>query len=122
MSKNKNLRPSAVTVNGNPGNDSYVGTTDADSYFLQQGGDDTVFGDAGNDGFYFGAAFDARDVVDGGADTDTLVLQGNYAGGTTLAGVTNSEVVLLASGADTRFGDNANNRYSYTLATVDANV
>ena len=51
-------------------------------------------------------------------------LQGNYAAGVTLAAtsLTNVEQVVLLSGADTSFGDTANNRYSYNLTLNDANV
>ena len=59
--------------------------------------------------------------MDGGAGTDTLALQGNYTN-LVLTGVSNVEVLLAASGGDTRFGDAANNRYDYDIATVDANI
>lgn len=127
MVRKESLVPAAITVSGQvtgtPGNDDYQGSTGNDTMLMQQGGDDTLFGDDGSDGFYFGAAFNALDKVDGGAGIDTLALQGPYSGSTTnLSQVSNTEVVLLLSGSDTRFGDNANNRYSYNLTSIDGNV
>ncbi len=50
---------------------------------LQDGGTDNASGGGGNDGFYFGAALDATDTVDGGAGTDDQVgLQGITAAST----------------------------------------
>jgi VCBS repeat-containing protein len=97
-----------------------TGTPASDSFRLEQGGDDSVWGLGSNDGFYFGNAFDIRDKVDGGDGTDTLALQGNT--DTSLGDVTNVEVLLALSGSDTRFGDMANYRYDYDLTTNDGNV
>jgi hypothetical protein len=102
-----------------------------DVLLLQDGGEDTALGGAGNDGFIFGAALSAGDIVDGGAGTlDQLGLQGNYgsvgAGGAAFAfgaaHLVNIEMLILLSGSDTRFGDMAGNLYSYNLATLDVNV
>ena len=106
---------------GTAGPDSFTGTTGNDSFRLEQGGVDQAFGDAGNDGFYFGAALAGTDVVDGGAGTDTLALQGNYLS-LALGAINNVEVLAMLAGNDTRFGDTAGNFYDYNIATADANV
>jgi Ca2+-binding RTX toxin-like protein len=50
-----------------------------------------------------------------------LVVQGNYPG-LLLGSVAAVEVLLIASGSDTRFGDTAGNSYDYSVATSDGNV
>ena len=45
---------------GGGGDDIIIGNNAANIFFLQFGGADTVYGRDGNDGFYFGAALDAR--------------------------------------------------------------
>jgi Ca2+-binding RTX toxin-like protein len=116
---------------GNGSDNVLTGGAGGDIFRLQDGGEDTALGGAGNDGFLFGAALSAGDVVDGGAGSgDQLGLQGNYGsfgvgaaafafGAGHLAGI---EVLILLSGSDARFGDTAGNSYSYNLATLDVNV
>ncbi|MEI9885432.1 MAG: DUF4347 domain-containing protein [Rhizomicrobium sp.] len=114
-----------VTVNGvNNANTIYEGdggnntiTGDATLgglYHLEQGGDDTVTGGSGNDGFYFGNAFTAADTVNGGGGTnDQIGLEGaSYAAGLTLGPTTISGVEVIACAPG----------FSYSLTTVDANV
>jgi hypothetical protein len=105
-------------LDGGPNND----------LIFTRGGVDTAVGGDGNDGIYFGRYFNQNggpgndsppggdspsgsegaplfnyfDLADGGAGTDTFVLQGNYFF-TVLAHVTNFEVLLLASGSDPTF-------------------
>ncbi len=80
-------------------------------------------GDANPNGFYMGKTLTALDFIDGLGASDALGLQGNYAGFTFgRYNLLNIETVALISGSDTRFGDTANNRYSYDLTAVDANV
>jgi Ca2+-binding RTX toxin-like protein len=107
-------------VLGDARDNRITGFGTADIFMLQQGGNDEADGLGGNDGFYFGNAFDRGDHVDGGDGTDTLALQGNTA--TSLDDVSNVEVILALSGSDTRFGDTAGNRYDYDLTTNDGNV
>ncbi len=80
-------------------------------------------GDANSNFFFVGRDLDAQDFIDGGASDDAIGLQGNYAG-VTLGrySLQNIEAVSLFSGSDVRFGDLTGSRYSYNLATVDANV
>ncbi|MDB5721113.1 MAG: hypothetical protein JWP15_1731 [Alphaproteobacteria bacterium] len=105
---------------GNTLDNRIFGTGGPDSFRLEQGGHDIASGMGGNDGFYFGAALDSGDKVDGGAGTDTLAVQGNT--NVVLGDIANVEVLLALSGSDTRFGDTAGNSYSYDITTNDGNV
>jgi Ca2+-binding RTX toxin-like protein len=99
--------------------DTFTGTAGDDSFDITGGGNDTVNALAGNDTIFAGAAFNAGDRIDGGSSpddtvqTDTLVLDGNYAAGVVLGAttLTNVESILLRTG----------NSYSLTFAdaTVD---
>ncbi|MDB5672476.1 MAG: calcium-binding protein, partial [Alphaproteobacteria bacterium] len=92
-----------------------------DDSLFSGSGIDSLFGGEGNDALVFGSSFGAGDIASGGAGTDTLVLQGAYAG-VGLGGISGVEVLLLASGADTRFGDSSGASYSYRLSAVDSNI
>jgi len=112
---------------GTSGDDAITGTANGEVFDLRQGGNDTVSGGGGIDSFYFGGAFTAADYVDGGDNRDALILQGDYSGGLTFgtgttSNIVNVESVSLLSGANTAFGDTANNRYSYNLTLLDSNV
>jgi hypothetical protein len=114
-------------INGDGGNNVLTGTPQRDIFLVQQGGNDTVNGLAGNDTFYFGAAFTAADMVNGGDGPDVLVLRGDYSAGVTFGtnGVSNLnsvESISLFSGSLTIYGGNAADRFSYNLTTLDANV
>jgi serralysin len=89
---------SANNVLGTSGGDTLTGTAGVDHFDLSQGGDDTVDGLDGNDGFYFGSAFTADDNINGGAgNNDQLGLEGDYT--ITLGGnFSNIEVVVLLHG------------------------
>ncbi len=116
---------STAPAEGTGGNDVIDGTANDDMFRLNGGGTDQATGGDGNDGFYFGAAFDPTDHADGGAGTnDQIGLQGDYSGGLTLGAgsMTDVEMLVFLSGSDTRFGDNAGNHYSYDVTTDDANV
>ncbi|HEU0099488.1 MAG TPA: calcium-binding protein [Allosphingosinicella sp.] len=121
---NDTLRGSAYRdrVDGGAGDDNislyYVHPSIADDSVVF----DTALGGAGSDNFFFGAALSQYDVVTGGADTDTLVIQGNYAGGLTLsANVTEIENLSILAGSNTAFGDPGTNLYDYVITTRDVN-
>ncbi|HEX6375471.1 MAG TPA: calcium-binding protein [Allosphingosinicella sp.] len=83
---------------------------------------DTALGGAGNDNFFFGSALSSFDVVTGGAGIDTLVVQGDYAGGLALsANVTEIEGLSMLAGSNTNFGEPGTNSYNYSITTHDAN-
>ena len=107
---------------GNSSDNIITGTPQQDLFLLQQGGNDTAYGLASNDIFYFGKAFTGADTVDGDEGRDAVVLQGNYTLTLSATNITEIESISLKSGAFTFYGDTANNRYVYNLTTVDANV
>lgn len=112
-------------LGGSAGNDTLTGSTAGDLFMLNQGGNDTVSGGLGDDGFFFGDAFNANDSVDGGTGTlDTVGLQGDYSAGVTLgaSSATGIEIFALLPGSDTRFGDSSGSSYSYAITTGNAAI
>jgi hypothetical protein len=89
---------------------------------LEQGGDETAAGGGGIDQIYYGAAFTVADANDGGADTDVVVLQGNYVVTMGARSLVNVEYLSLQSGSSTRYGESGTNSYDYDVTFVDANV
>jgi Ca2+-binding RTX toxin-like protein len=114
----------STSLRGRASNEIITSGTGADIIYLQDGGDDTASGGAGNDRFYLGSALNAADRLDGGSGMfDQVLLQGNYAGLVLGANtLVNIETLVLLSGDDTRFGDTAGNLYSYDITTADRNV
>ncbi len=106
---------------GNSGNNLITGGAGNDILRLYDGGDDTVFGGAGSDNIFFIGSLTAADVVNGGSETDTLVLQGPYGSLTLTGNVTQIENVSILGGNNTNFGESGTNRYDYVLTTNDAN-
>jgi Ca2+-binding RTX toxin-like protein len=103
-----------------------TGTDGRDLFRLDIPGHHSAYGLDGVDSFYFGAAFTGADFVDGGANRDSLVLQGDYrvtfarpGGVSSIVGV---ESISLLSGLNRSFGDVAGNSYSYDLTMIDGNV
>ena len=107
-------------ISGTSGNDVRDSGAGNDTFLLGDGGNDSAAGGTGADVFYFGGTYDDLDTVDGQDGSDILALQGNYA--VTFGTLTSIESVSLLSGANTRFGDTANNFYDYDLTTIDSNV
>jgi len=113
----------SAILRGNSQHNQIVGGVGDDLFDLRDGGNDTAFGGAGNDGFYYGAAYTNADVVDGGAGSlDQVGLQGDYSSGTTLGALTGVEMLVLLAGDDNRFGGATGTNLSYNLTTVDATV
>jgi VCBS repeat-containing protein len=113
---------------GNELNNVIVGAAGNDVFRAQDGGGDLLFGLGGVDSFYMGGAFDNGDLIDGGDNRDSLILQGNYAGLTLTWDITggssiaNIEGISLLSGSVTHFGQSGANLYSYNLTLVDGNI
>jgi hypothetical protein len=108
-------------------NEILVGTPNRDVFRMEQGGDDHVSGLAGDDTFYFGAAFTSADFVDGGPGTDSLILDGDYSGGVTLGtgttpNMVNVETLSLVPARSIAFDGSAAGSHSYRITTVDGNV
>ncbi|HEX8192254.1 MAG TPA: M10 family metallopeptidase C-terminal domain-containing protein [Allosphingosinicella sp.] len=102
-----------------------VGTDGRDVFRLDAPGDYAAQGFGGVDSFYFGAYFTGADFVDGGADRDSLLLQGNYAvtlGGPNGSSIAGIESISLFSGLNQSYGDVAGNLYSYQITMLDTNV
>jgi Ca2+-binding RTX toxin-like protein len=92
---------------------------------LHDGGVDEVYGAAGNDVFLFGAALTSADMVNGGAGTDQVVIQGDYSGARALALGANFlgvESLAILRSTDTRFGDPGTNLYNYDITMHDGSV
>ena len=105
---------------GDSGDNVIFGSPFRDIFRLEQGGNDTVYGFAGGDSFYFGPAFTAGDFVDGGADFDVLILQGDYSGGVTIGNIVGINSISLFPGDVDTYGDTADNYYSYKLTLLDS--
>jgi predicted extracellular nuclease len=119
--------PAVASFNFRSLNEIIMGTPQRDVLDLSQGGNDEVYGLDGNDTFYFGAAFDEMDYVDGDGGIDSIILQGDYSGGVTLGTGTDSnivgiETISLAPGNFTGYGDTAGNFYDYDITTLNSNV
>jgi Ca2+-binding RTX toxin-like protein len=114
---------SGQILTGNSLDNVVTGAGGADSIRLQSGGNDSAFGNGGNDTIYFGAAMTSADQVDGGSGTDTVMLQGVYSGLVLGANaLVNVESLQLLSGSDTRFLLTGTPPTSYNITLVDANV
>ncbi|HEX8307712.1 MAG TPA: M10 family metallopeptidase C-terminal domain-containing protein [Allosphingosinicella sp.] len=103
-------------VKAGPGNDLV---------FLQSGGDDQALGDSGNDVFLFGGTLSGADRVDGGAGTDQIALQGDYAGAEALvlgSNLVSVENIAILPGNDLRFGDPGTNFYDYEIVVQNVAV
>ncbi len=113
-----------AVLRGNAASNALQGGAGNDFFHVQHGGDDDVKGGGGNDSIFIGAALTAADLIDGGAGTDTLALQGDYATTplTFGAGLTGIELIALMPGNDTRYGAPGNAFYSYDITVVQENA
>jgi serralysin len=111
------------TLTGNSVDNRLESGAGSDTINLQFGGNDTVLAGDGNDILYYGAALTAGDNNDGGAGArDVMVLQGAYDMIMAAQSLVGIEFLSLQSGAVTKFGDVAGNRYDYNLTMIDVNV
>ena len=121
------VNQSGQALYGDSGDNDIVGADFNDMFRLEQGGSDEASGQAGDDIFYFGAALGSDDLVDGGAGTDTVAIQGDYSAGLVLgSGIDGNligvESLSLLSGSNLLFGDSGGNLYDYVITTLDSNV
>jgi VCBS repeat-containing protein len=81
------------------GNDVLTGGV-GDDTFRSGAGNDTIHAGDGNDVINMGAFLTAADTIDGGAGTDTIILNGDYAAGLTFGSttMTNVEQINLEAG------------------------
>ncbi|HYG48352.1 MAG TPA: calcium-binding protein, partial [Allosphingosinicella sp.] len=123
----ENLTGTAATAQNLRGNslDNVVhGGSAGDTIRLLDGGADKAFGNGGNDFLYFGAALTSADEADGGAGTDTLVLQGDYSAGLTLGAnaLAGIETLQLLTRTNTVYGGSGLTANNYAITTVEAAV
>jgi hypothetical protein len=109
-------------IEGDSGSNNLAGTAQNDTFLLFQGGDDNVNGGIGNDEIYYGAAFTAADVNDGGAGTDVVILQGDYDVTMAAGSLTNVEYLSLQSASSTRYQNLPVDSHDYDITFIDANV
>src|SRR5262249_28048080 len=104
-------------LTGGAGDDVLTGN-DGDDTLTSGAGKDTLSGGAGDDILDVGANLDAADQIDGGADTDTLRLDGDYALGVAFNATTvvNVETIAVADGHDYKLIlDDATNAAGLTI-------
>jgi Ca2+-binding RTX toxin-like protein len=123
----ENLLGSALAddLRGNGDSNRIAGGGGNDFLRLQDGGDDNGVGGDGNDVFLFGGTFTSADQVDGGAGTDQIAIQGDYAGAEALtlgSNIVSVENFAILPGNDMRFGDPGTNFYSYEFTLLDGSV
>ncbi|HEX8194279.1 MAG TPA: FG-GAP-like repeat-containing protein [Allosphingosinicella sp.] len=112
-------------IDGDKGGNLLTGTPQRDTFLLQQGGDDNVSGLGSRDIFYFGDAFTAADSVDGGGQSDIVILQGDYSAGVSIGSITNLGPlgsISLFSGSNTVYGASGNDLFDYVLTATDDSV
>ena len=65
---------------GGEGDDQFIGGQQADTFFINRGGDDVMKGGQGNDMFHAGTGFTAADQLSGGSGIDTVVINTDLGG------------------------------------------
>ena len=108
-------------LTGNAGNDTLTGNN-GDDTLVAGAGTDTLVGGNGNDTLDLGADLDAADKIDGGANTDTLKLDGDYGAGVVFGTATlvSVEAIALAAGHDYKF--TLNNATNAAALSVDGSA
>ena len=102
----------ADQLGGTAVNDTVSAGDGADLILLNLGGNDIAMGESGEDVFQFGGALTGADIVDGGANRDTVSLQGDYLVPLVLTATSLTDVERIVVNAG----------FSYDITTVDANV
>jgi Ca2+-binding RTX toxin-like protein len=104
----------ADDLDGGSGDDTLRGGT-GDDFLVGGSGIDSMFGDEDDDA---GRLSDDSDSFTGGAGTDTAIVAGQFASFTVRISA-DTEVLLLASGTDTRFGSGTSS-YDYNIIFPNA--
>ncbi|HEY0313361.1 MAG TPA: calcium-binding protein, partial [Allosphingosinicella sp.] len=96
------------------------GTDAAETFQLTHASAGSWKGFAGDDIFYFGAAFTTADAAEGGAGTDSVVLQGDYSQGLLFSqDALTVEGLTLLGHADTSMGGGGVGPFNYVLQLMD---
>ncbi|HEX8192845.1 MAG TPA: Ig-like domain-containing protein, partial [Allosphingosinicella sp.] len=112
-------------INGDTGNNVLNGTPQKDIFLVQQGGNDTVNGLASRDIIYFGDAFTDADIVNGGGNSDIVILQGNYTAQTSIGSITNLGQlgsISLFSSSNNLYGGATAGLNNYNLVATNDTV
>jgi Ca2+-binding RTX toxin-like protein len=114
----------AFTITGSAGDDTIRGANAATTFHLEAGGNDTVTGGSANDVFDMGGSLTAADAINGGAGTNTLMLDGDYSAGLTFGAttVTNVQTIEFAAGHDYDITINAATLSLFNLTVDGSNL
>ena len=113
-----------LSFTGTSAQDNFAGQAGADTFHMEQGGNDVVFGGRGDDTFYFGASFTKDDAIDGGEGFDKLVLDGAYDASVSFVQATlnNVEEIELVAGHNYVLRPNYNTVLVGQVLTIDGSA
>jgi len=116
------------TLTGSRGDDVIAGGGGDDLLLVHQGGTDTLRGGEGDDRFFFGRQLPSWQVgdttgllLDGGAGTDTVILQGSYFNGWPVP-TTGIERLKLLSGTDNMYGTGGSKLAFQSISLRDSDI
>ena len=118
------LSSSGSELTGTSAQDNFAGQAGADTFHMEQSGNDVVFGGRGDDTFYFGASFTKDDANDGGEGFDKLVLDGAYDASVSFVQATlnNVEEIELVAGHNYVLRPNYNTVLVGQVLTIDGSA
>jgi Ca2+-binding RTX toxin-like protein len=113
-------------LNGTSGDDTIHALAGNDRIYVHQGGNDTVYGGDGNDFIIYKTALTGADVNDGGAGTNTVIVQGNYPGLTLGSGtMVNMASMSIRTSQENTWGGGSGSPsilFSYNMTSLDSTV